>query len=257
MTIKDHRDTISIILPCRNEGDAIQVCLDNVYETISDSMLDVEIIVVDNNSTDNSKLVAESNVSRFTNMRIVSESTIGYGAAYQKGFNVSTGEYIFMADADGTYDFRYIPIFLNKLKEGYDFVIGNRFAVPLPTESMSILHRVGNLLLSFTTRVFFGLEITDIHCGERMITRKALHSISPTTLGMEFASEMIVKAKSSRLKMTEISITYKPRLGKSKLRTFRDGLRHILFLSKHSKPLLLLLLAFFTSIILMLLYYIY
>jgi len=235
---KNIPDTISIILPCKNEEFGLQKCLDQIKETIRNCRLNVEIIVVDNNSTDRSRKILTQNQLSLPELLVVDQPIDGYGSAYLKGFECARGEYIFMADSDGTYDFRDIPRFLDEINKGYDMVIGNRFATSIPKDSMSLLHRIGNPVLSFVTRMLFKIKIKDIHCGQRMIKRSALSKIVLYTAGMEFASEMIIKAARQNLKIAELPISYSPRLGDSKLRTFSDGWRHLRFLLLYS-PLFL------------------
>lgn len=235
---------LSIILPCHNEEQAVQACLDKVKKTIQEQNLNAEIIVVDNGSTDSSRDLLEKNVSIFKAenlaLKVVDELHIGYGSAYLKGFRTASGTYIFMADCDDTYDFKEIPHFLNKLKTGDDLVVGNRFAkkyaMPMPW-----LHRyIGNPLLSFLVKIFFKVRIHDIHCGARAISRNALNQIVLYTRGMEFASEMVIKCAKQGLKIEELPISYHPRLGTSKLRSFSDGWRHLRFILLYS-PLVLFL----------------
>ena len=216
---------ISIILPCRNEEKAIGICIDNIKEIIKENELDAEIIVSDS-SKDSSPLIAEQ-----FGVNVVKHNKKGYGIAYLEAFKEAKGKYIFMADCDGTYDFSEILRFVNYLREGYDMVIGNRFAGNLQEGSMPWLHKhVGNPFLSYVLRWFFGANVHDTHCGMRAITREALNQLELKTTGMEFASEMIVKAVVNRLRIKEIPINYAKRIGNSKLRSFSDGWRHLRFL---------------------------
>jgi glycosyltransferase involved in cell wall biosynthesis len=233
---------ISILLPCKNEEKALQACLDEIRETVSKNKLDAEIIVVDNRSEDGSRRILDKNLLTFPELKIVTEEHDGYGRAYLKGFESAVGKYIFMADADGTYSFRDIPRFLDEIKKGSDMVIGNRFAEKLPKGTMPILHKlIGNPLLSCLTRLFFKVKVNDIHCGERMITRKALSQITLYTAGMEFASEMVIKVARRGLKISELPVSYAPRLGESKLKPFSDGWRHMRFLLLYSPFFLFML----------------
>lgn len=239
---------LSIVLPCLNEEKAVKFCLDSITETIQKNNLSAEIIIVDNNSTDDSaKIIKEYQKNNPTiNLILVEEKVRGYGSAYQKGFSIAQGSYIFMADLDGTYDFNDIPRFIEKLKEDYDFVIGNRFANNNKNQkklgSMPWLHRyIGNPILSGIVHLFFGIKIKDIHSGARLIKKESLEKISPNTCGMEFASEMIIKAKRINLLMAEIPIKYNNRIGVSKLESLKDGWRHLRFIFLFS-PLFLFLL---------------
>jgi len=233
---------LSIIIPCLNEEEAIASCLLEVQKAIKEYSLAAELIVVDNNSKDKSAAIVRSYQNSFPELQLVREEREGYGLAYLKGFTVARGKYIFMADADSSYDFLEINKFLDKLKVGYDLVVGNRFAGLMVKKSMSWSHRyLGNPFLSFLVRFFFQVKINDIHCGARAISRAALDRINLHTGGMEFASEMIIKASRQKLKITEIPINYRPRLGESKLHSLTDAWRHLRFILLYS-PLFLFLL---------------
>ncbi len=235
------QDKVSILLPCRNEREALKTCFEELEAMIRESGINAEIILIDNASTDGSREFAEKIAASWPLLRVVTESKEGYGFAYLKGLEEAKGDYIFMADADGTYDFGDIPRFLAEIKNGSDLVLGNRFAFPIEKEVMPTLHKhLGNPLLSLFTRMLFKLKIHDIHCGARMITRKALNKITLYTGGMEFASEMVIKAAKRGLRVTEIGIHYRKRIGESKLQTFSDGWRHLRFLLLYS-PLFLFL----------------
>lgn len=232
---------ISIVLPCKNEELALQKCLDEIKSVIAKHHLDAEALVVDNGSTDGSRKILEENLKTFPELKIIDENNEGYGAACLKGFEAARGEYIFLADADGTYSFKDIPRFLEESERGSELVVGNRFASPLNRESMSVTRKIGNYILSSIARFFFGIKIRDIHCGERLIKRSSLSKITLYTAGMEFASEMLIKAARQKLKISELPVSYSPRLGESKLKTFSDGWRHLRFLLLYS-PLFLFLL---------------
>jgi glycosyltransferase involved in cell wall biosynthesis len=230
---------ISILLPCLNEEASIFYCLGEIHTIVRDNKLDCEVIVIDNGSSDNSvKRVVEA-AKVFPELILEHEPVRGYGSAYIRGLSVAHGRFIFMADMDGTYDFRDIPKFIAKLKEGYGVVVGNRFdeqtGAIMEKQSMPWHHRhIGNPFLSYLVRLFFGVRIRDIHCGMRAMTRGAATEINPHATGMEFASEMIVKAAKRNIPMTEIPVAYKKRLGESKLRSFADGWRHMRFLLLYS-----------------------
>ncbi len=228
---------VSIILPCLNEEESIGIYLDSIKEVLKNSKISSEIIVVDNASSDKSKEIVKN--KKIKNLKIIEEKTRGYGSAYLRGIKESKGEYIFMTDSDGTYDFRNFPRFVKKLEQGNDFVIGNRFTDKMKKKSMPFLHKyIGNPLLSGTLRLFFRTRIRDAHCGMRAIKKQALEKLNLKTIGMEFASEMIIKALRKNLKISEIPIGYHPRKGKAKLKTFRDGWRHLRFMLLYS-PLFL------------------
>lgn len=224
---------ISIVLPCRNEEKAIGFCLESIKKVIKENKLKAEIIVSDS-SRDNSSAIAKK-----LGAKVVKHDKEGYGIACIEGFKAAKGKYIFMADADATYDFKNIPRFVEYLKQGYDFVIGNRFKGRI--EKMPFMHRyVGNPLLSAALRLFFKAKIKDAHCGMRAITKEAFEKLDLRTLGMEFASEMVIKAVKMRLKIKQIPINYYKRKGMSKLRTFSDGWKHMRFMLLYS-PLWLFL----------------
>ena len=216
---------LSIILPCRNEEKALPGCLKEIKQVLRNNHIKGEIIVSDS-SQDSSPKIALQNKAI-----LVKHDKEGYGNAYLEAFKYAKGKYIFMADADGSYDFSEIPRFLSLLKEGNDFVIGNRFSGGMDKESMPWHHKhIGNPLLSFILRLFFKAKIKDAHSGMRAIKKEALDKLNLRTTGMEFASEMIIKATSSRLKIKETAISYHKRKGKSKLKSFSDGWRHLRFM---------------------------
>jgi glycosyltransferase involved in cell wall biosynthesis len=224
---------LSIILPCRNEEKALPFCLSTIKEVIKKNNLNAEVIVSDS-SIDSSPEIAKKN-----GVILVKHNKEGYGRAYIEAFKVAKGKYIIMADADGTYDFKEIPKFLNELKKGADLVIGNRFAGKMQKEAMPWSHKyLGNPVLSAILRLFFKAKVKDVHCGMRAITRGALDKLNLKTTGMEFASEMIMKAVKKEMKIKEIPINYNKRQGKSKLKAFSDGWRHLRFMLLYS-PLFL------------------
>ena len=222
---------ISVILPCLNEEGAIGTCLDELTELIKNQNLDAEVIVVDNNSSDKTTQVAETYLGKISNLKIVSEEMRGYGAAYLKGIKEASGKYVFFCDADNTYGFSDLLQFIKKLDEGADFVIGDRFAHKLSSKVMPWHNRyIGNPFLSGLVRFFFDTNINDIHCGKRAVKRDVLNSLSLSAPGMEFASEMVIKAVQKDCGIAELPIHYRPRIGDSKLRPFRDGFRHLFFI---------------------------
>ncbi len=227
------RPEISIILPCRNEEQAIEFCLKQIKKVIKYNNLDAEIIVSDS-SSDSSPEIAKSN-----NVILIKHDKEGYGNAYLEGFKHAKGKYIFMADCDGSYDFNEIPNFIKYLKEGFDFVIGDRFLGNMEKGAMSFSHRyIGNPILSFILRLFFFNKIGDSQCGMRAIKKEAFNKLNLKTTGMEFASEMIVKALKNNFKIKEIPINYYKRKGVSKLRGFSDAWKHLRFMLLYS-PLFL------------------
>ena len=232
--MKSKTPEISIILPCLNEEKSIKKCIEEIKEVIDQNKLDAELIIVDNNSTDNSVKIIKENIEGI-DAKLISQEIRGYGATYIKGFDHAKGKYIFIADSDGSYDFKEIPKFINELKLGYDFVIGNRFNDKMGKKAMPALHKyIGNPLLSGILRLFYGAKVKDCHCGMRAIKKEALEKLNLQTTGMEFASEMIVKAGKEKLKIKELPITYSQRIGESKLRSWSDGWRHLRFMLIYS-----------------------
>ncbi len=230
---KDKIPEITIILPCRNEEQAIEFCLKQIKEVIKKHKLDAEIIVSDS-SIDNSPIIAKKN-----KVILIKHNKEGYGNAYLEAFKTAKGKYIFMADCDGTYDFNEIPKFLEELKQDNDLVLGNRFAGTMEKGSMPFLNKyLGNPTLSGILRLFFFTKIKDSHSGMRAIKKEALKKLNLRTTGMEFASEMIIKAIRNNLKIKELPINYYKRKGNSKLRPFSDAWKHTRFMLLYS-PLFL------------------
>jgi len=253
MRKKGKNPELSIILPCRNEEKALPDCLSKIKSVIKKHKINAEIIVSDS-SIDESPEIARKHKAR-----LVKHDKEGYGIAYLEGFKAARGDYIFMADADCTYDFNEIPNFLKYLREGYEFVIGNRFAYKMHKGAMTWTHKyIGNPVLSWILRLFFGTTVSDSHCGMRAISREALDKLNLRTIGMEFASEMIVKAVKNNLKIKQLPIEYYVRVGKTKLNTVNDGWRHLRFMLLYS-PLFLFfipgLVMFFIGIETMLWFY--
>ena len=216
---------ISIVLPCRNEEASLGVCISRIKDVILKSEIEGEIIVSDS-STDTSPDIAKKH-----GVVLVKHDREGYGRAYLEGFKACRGKYIFCADPDGSYDFAEIPRFLKYLRGDYDFVIGNRFRGKIAFGAMPWLRRyVGNPLLSMLVRVLYKTDVGDHHCGMRAFKKDALKRLELETEGMEFASEAIIKAIENNLRIKELPIHYYPRTGNSKLRTFRDGWRHLRFI---------------------------
>ena len=217
---------VSVVLPCLNEEESIGICINKAKEVFAKEGIHGEIIVVDNGSVDHSRDIAEN-----LQAKVVTETRRGYGAAYLCGLREVRGRYIIIADSDNTYDLYDIPKFLKSLKEGYDFVIGSRFKGRIQKGAMSWTHRyIGNPILSGVCRLFFRTRLSDIHCGMRAFTYDAYRKMGLMALGMEFATEMVVAALRSRLKICEIPINYHPRKGKSKLMPLADAWRHARFM---------------------------
>jgi glycosyltransferase involved in cell wall biosynthesis len=220
---------VSVVIPCLNEAENIEACVSAALEAIARMGASGEVVVADNDSEDDSAHLAER-----AGARVVQERRRGYGSAYLAGFAASRGRYIVMADADLTYDFKEIPRFVAALEEGAEMVIGDRMDNIRPG-AMPWLHRyVGNPILTGLLNLFFRTGINDAHCGMRALRRDVLPRLDLRTTGMEFASEMVIRASKEKLRIAEFPIEYHPRGGESKLSSFRDGWRHLRFLLVHS-----------------------
>jgi glycosyltransferase involved in cell wall biosynthesis len=220
---------VSVVIPCLNEAENIESCVAAALEAIERMGVHGEVVVADNNSEDDSARLAEQ-----AGARVVVERRRGYGSAYLAGFAASTGRYIVMADADLTYDFEEIPRFVAALQDGAEMAIGDRMDNIQPG-AMPWLHRyVGNPILTGLLNLFFRTGISDAHCGMRAVRREVLSRLDLRTTGMEFASEMVIRASKENLRIAEFPIEYHPRGGESKLSSFRDGWRHLRFLLVHS-----------------------
>src|ERR1700681_2924329 len=220
---------VSVVIPCLNESETISACVSAALEAIERMGFPGEVVVADNDSEDDSARLAEQ-----AGARVVVERRRGYGSAYLAGFAASRGRYIVMADADLTYDFKEIPRFVAALEEGAEMVIGDRMDNIHPG-AMPWLHRyVGNPILTGLLNFFFRTGVKDAHCGMRALRREVLARLDLRTTGMEFASEMVIRASKENLKIAEFPIEYHPRGGESKLASFRDGWRHLRFLLVHS-----------------------
>jgi len=218
---------ISIILPCRNEELALRQCILDIRQVFKRHHLHGEIIVSDS-SIDSSPTIA-----RALGVTLIKHDQPGYGRAYLAAFPLARGQYIFMADADGTYDFNEIPHFVDALEQGYDFCIGNRFTGGIDPSAMPALHRyLGNPALSALLRTLFRIDVGDAHCGMRAITATALSKLHLSAPGMEFASEMLIQVALNKLQTKELPIRYHRRQGLSKLRPFPDGWRHLTYMIK-------------------------
>src|SRR6266540_3983097 len=212
---------VSVVFPCLDEAETIAECVTSARAVLEEGGLDGEVIVVDNGSTDGS-----GNLARAAGALVVDEPRRGYGSAYLAGLAIARGEYIVMVDADLTYDFGEIPRFVQELEEGAQLVVGNRMQSIKPG-AMPLLSRLGNPLLSGFLNVLHRTNIRDVHCGMRALRRDVLPALNLRTVGMEFASEMVIRATRERLDVREVPIELHPRVGTSKLSPFRDGWRHL------------------------------
>ncbi len=219
---------IVILLPCLNESETLAVCIKKAQSSITKSRLKGEVLVADNGSTDGSQQIAKS-----LGARLITVREKGYGSALIAGIEASKSEFIIMGDADDSYALDALDEFIQSLLDGNELVMGNRFQGGVARGAMPWLHKyIGNPVLSWLGRLFFKIPIGDFHCGLRGFNTEAIRGLNLKSTGMEFASEMIVKASLNGLKIAEVPTTLKPD-GRSRaphLRTWRDGWRHLVFL---------------------------
>ncbi|HET9780563.1 MAG TPA: glycosyltransferase [Candidatus Dormibacteraeota bacterium] len=219
---------ISIVMPCLNEAETLASCIRKAQSAIEHDRLNAEIIVADNGSTDGSQLIA-----REMGARVVDVARKGYGSALLGGIAAARGQFVVMGDADDSYDFTAIAPLIAKLRAGCDLVMGNRFSGGIRDGAMTWSHRwVGNPLLTRLSRLFFHTPVGDMHCGLRAFRKEAVDSLRLRATGMEFASEMVIKASLRRMRIAEVPVTLSPD-GRSRpphLRTWRDGWRHLRFM---------------------------
>ncbi len=219
---------LSILMPCLNEAETLKICIRKAKHFLTLHKITGEIIVADNGSTDGSREIAVG-----AGARVVLVSQKGYGSALMGGIEAARGEFIIMGDADDSYDFSNLQNFVNALNDGYDLVMGNRFKGGIIRGAMPFLHRyLGNPVLSWLGRLFFKIDIHDFHCGLRGFRTDAILSLGLQTIGMEFASEMVVQSSLQGLKIIEVPTILYPD-GRSRpphLRTWSDGWRHLRFL---------------------------
>ena len=235
--VKSKNILVSVVMPCLNEEETLGTCIQKAQNTLEELGIQGEIVIADNGSTDASVAIAER-----LGARIVHQPLRGYGAAYLAGIAAAEGQYIVMGDSDDTYDFTDLERFITPLRDGCDFVIGNRLKGEILPGAMPKLHRyLGNPVLTGILNLLFRSGVSDAHCGMRSFTREAYQQMELQTTGMEFASEMVIKAIKTDLKIKEIPITYYPRKGESKLNSFRDGWRHLRFMLMLSPTYLFLI----------------
>src|SRR6266581_1804565 len=235
VTAEPRSTRISVVIPCLDEAETITECVTAAREVLEENGLAGEVIVVDNGSTDGS-----GDLARAAGAVVVEEPRRGYGSAYLAGLDVAHGDYIVMVDADLTYDFREIPRFVHELDNGAQLVVGNRMQSIKPG-AMPLLSRLGNPLLSGFLNVLHRTNIRDVHCGMRAVRRDMLPVLNLRTVGMEFASEMVIRATRERLDVREVPIELHPRVGDSKLSPFRDGWRHLRVILVYNPTFLFLL----------------
>jgi glycosyltransferase involved in cell wall biosynthesis len=220
---------VSVVIPCLNEEENITQVVTHALEVMAQEGIAGEVVVADNASEDRSAELAVA-----AGARVVSEPRRGYGSAYLAGFAAARGRYIIMGDADLTYDFDEIPRFVELLDDGAQLVMGDRMDNIEPGAMHWLNRYIGNPLLSGTLNLFFKTGIRDAHCGMRGLRRDVLPALDLRTTGMEFASEMVIRASKEQLDIREFPIKYHPRGGETKLSRIRDGWRHLRFLLVHS-----------------------
>jgi glycosyltransferase involved in cell wall biosynthesis len=231
-TLKTSSLELSIVMPCLNEAETLETCIKKAQWYLTQHKLSGEILVADNGSTDGSQDIAAQ-----MGVRVVPVKEKGYGSALRGGIAAARGQYIIMGDADDSYDFTKLTPFLEKLRSGYDLVMGNRFKGGIKPGAMPPLHKyLGNPVLTWIGRLFFPSPCGDFHCGLRGFRKVAIEKLNLRTTGMEFASEMVVKASLHKMRIAEVPTTLSPD-GRSRpphLKSWRDGWRHLRFLLLYS-----------------------
>jgi glycosyltransferase involved in cell wall biosynthesis len=219
---------LTILMPCLNEAETLATCIGKAMAYLQRSGIHGEVLIADNGSTDGSQAIAVAAGARVQPIPLK-----GYGSALLGGIRAARGRYVIMGDSDDSYDFGDLDAFVGKLRDGYALVMGNRFKGGIRPGAMPPLHRyLGNPVLSAVGRIFFRSPCGDFHCGLRGFDRAAILDLDLQAPGMEFASEMVVKATIHNLKITEVPTTLSPD-GRSRpphLRSWRDGWRHLRFL---------------------------
>ena len=234
-------------MPCLNEARTVGRCIEKAKTFLVNSQVQGEILIADNGSTDGSQKIAKE-----AGARVIQINQKGYGSAIRGGIEAACGRYIIMGDADDSYDFYDLMPFLSKLREGYDLVMGNRFLGGIKPGAMPPLHQyIGNPILSGIGQLFFTTPVKDFHCGLRGFSKKATHKMNLQTTGMEFASEMVIKASLLKMRVCEIPTTLSPdgRDRPPHLRSWRDGWRHLRFMLIYNPRWLFLYPGFFLVIL--------
>lgn len=223
---------VSVVMPCLNEAETVEVCIAKAREALSQANMSGEILIADNGSTDDSVEISER-----MGATVVHVTAKGYGNALMGGIAAARGKYIVMGDADNSYDFGHIPRFVEQLRQGADVVMGNRFKGGIEPGAMPFLHKhLGNPVLSGMGKILFKSPVGDFHCGLRAFSKAAFERMDLRTTGMEFASEIVVKSSLLGLSIAEVPTSLFPD-GRSRpphLRTWRDGWRHLRFLLLYS-----------------------
>src|SRR5215203_3953636 len=225
--------TVSVVIPCLNEAENIVQCVQAALKVLKENEIAGEVIVADNGSDDGSAVLADA-----AGATVVSEPRRGYGRAYLAGFAAARGDYIIMVDADLTYDFKEIPRFVAELDDGAEMVMGNRMENIQPGAMPFMNRYIGNPILSGFLKLLYSTQVRDAHCGMRAVRRAALPRLDLRTDGMEFASEMVIRAAKTDLNVTEFPISLHPRGGESKLNPFSDGWRHVRLMLLHNPTFL-------------------
>ena len=223
---------VSVVMPCLNEAATVQTCIRKALQCLETLGITGEIIIADNGSTDGSQALSIA-----AGAKVVSIPERGYGSALRGGIAAARGTYVIIGDADDSYDFTRLEPFIQKLRQGAELVMGNRFIGGIKPGAMPPLHRyLGNPILTGFGRLFFGSPCGDFHCGLRGFNRQAIAKLDLRTTGMEFASELIVKATLNKLRIAEVPTTLSPdgRQRPPHLRSWRDGWRHLRFLLMYS-----------------------
>jgi hypothetical protein len=229
---------VTVLMPCLNEAETLERCIVKAMRALEEGGFTGEVVIGDNGSTDGSQAIAER-----LGARVIHAAVKGYGAALQTGIAAARGRFVIMADSDDSYDFSQIAPFVEKLRQGYDLVMGNRFQGGIAPGAMPRLHRyLGNPVLTAIGQMLFHSPCGDFHCGLRGFRRDAIVGLNLRTTGMEFASEMVVQATLHQLRIAEVPITLS-RDGRTRpphLRSWRDGWRHLRFLLMYSPRYLFL-----------------
>ena len=214
----------TFLLPARNEEKTLPYCIEEIETFINKNKLKAEILVVDNNSTDNT-----SNIAKDYGAKVVFCENIGYGNALNCGIKNAFGKYCIMGDSDGSYNFSNLEKFIYYLKKDYDLIVGNRFKGKIEKGAMPFSHRIGGRMLSIIGNIFFHTKIKDYHCGLRAFKTDSIKKLKLKSSGMEFASEMIISSRLNNLKIIEVETDLRKDLRnrKSHLKTIRDGIRHL------------------------------
>ena len=241
----DNNLQVSIVMPCLNEEKTVGWCVQKARHALSKLGVEGEVIVADNGSIDSSVRQAKENGAR-----VILVASRGYGSALLAGIKAVKGEWVVMGDSDGTYDFSQINRLIAPLESGYDLVVGSRLTGKIKKGAMPVLNRFfGTPTLNLFLRFFYHLKLTDSQSGMRAFTKKAFARLKLKTLGMEFASEMLVRASQVGLRITEVPITYSQRIAPSKLSRFRDAWRHLRFMMIFAPSYLFILPGLLLSVI--------